>query len=30
MHIDRLLYTSVNEHLIEDYEILMIDAMMRL
>ena len=30
MHIDQLLYTNVNEHLIEDYEILMIDAMMRL
>ena len=30
MRIDQLLYTNVNEHLIEDYEILMIDAMMRL
>ena len=30
MHIDQLLYTNMNEHLIEDYEILMIDAMMRL
>ena len=30
MRIDQLLYTNMNEHLIEDYEILMIDAMMRL
>ena len=30
MHIDQLLHTNVNEHLIEDCEILMIDAMMRL
>ena len=30
MRIDQLLYTNVNEHLIEDYEILMIDAIMRL
>ena len=30
MHIDQLLYTDMSEHLIEDYEILMIDAMMRL
>ena len=30
MRIDQLLYTNKNEHLIENYEILMIDAMMRL
>ena len=30
MRINQLLYTNVNEHLIGNYEILMIDAMMRL